>query len=989
MFVHLSVHSSFSRLCSTDTPADFLKRAKSFGMGHLALTEVNGLWSFINFVHAARKTGIRAIAGSNIINSTGELLLFAENHKGYENICRILSDLHARPEIDIVEAAKKQSQGIFFLAHEALLLKRLQRFVPDARLFVELRPGISEKTASGLARSFRLEMVATSDVYFLEQKQHKSHRILRAISLNTTLCGLDEANYKSQQCFFCDETEMKRRYPNSREAINNSYYLARRCKSDWSFINTIFPKMSLKDTYRANEKLRRLVYQGAQMRFAKITPAVKNRIEKELALITQKGFSSYFLVVHDIVSQTKATIGRGSGAGSIVSYCLFITQVDPIKYNLSFERFMHADRTDMPDLDVDFCWDERDDILDYVFTKYGKDRTAMVSNQVFLQPRSAVREVGKVYGLANEELNQLTKRLSRSFSRDIIGGLRKRGSFRHMQKDETIMEVLAESEKIVGAFHMSSVHPGGVIIVPDDIKKYVPVLMARKGVQIVEWDKEQVEDSGLLKIDLLGNRSLSVVRDTLKQLHESEAKKIDYHSLSPVDDAKTGALLARGKSMGIFYVESPASRQLLGRAKRVDFEHVVLYTSIIRPAANRYVNLLLARIHGQSWQLLHKDLHCLAETYGIMVYEDQVGYVARKIAGFSFSQADALRKTMAWESKHYLLPLWKKLFFAGARERGYAEKLIGELWDMISSFIGYSFCKAHSASYAMLSFTCAYLKAHYPAQFIAAVISNGGGFYSTYAYLSEARRMGIKILSPDINKSELHSFGYGRTIRLGFSHICNLSSTAKKKLLAEREKGAFVSLADFLKRCSITMSDCMILARAGCFKELSAGGNYRRQALAILYHHSRKREVATEVNLSPIHFSPEETRDLELQTLGFSFTHHPLTFFTEYFKGKIIQAKELKSHVDKRVRLLGVHITHKVVPTKNGKRMAFLTLEDESDIYECTLFPDAYRCADDLLRWERLFLVEGRVEIFYGIINLTISNLFSLNRLLRKFRGTG
>ncbi|HKJ86919.1 MAG TPA: DNA polymerase III subunit alpha, partial [Gammaproteobacteria bacterium] len=370
------------------------------------------------------------------------------------------------------------------------------------------------------------------------------------------------------------------------------------------------------------------------------------RIRRELKLITEKGFAPYFLVVYDIVKQASKTIGRGSGAASIVSYCLFITQVDPVKYHLYFERFLHEERVDLPDIDIDFCWDERDDILNYVFEKYGEERAAMVSNQVLLKPRSAVREVAKVYGLSNEEIKAITKRLGYASGKGdgLLETVKTDVRFRNLHLDDTLERIIRQSERVVGVFRHSSVHPGGVVIVPDEIRKYVPVLRATKGVQIAEWEKDQIEDAGLVKIDLLGNRSLSVVRDTLQQVNRNYDLHIDYHDLDPVEDPETVRLMEAGESMGVFYIESPATRQLLAKAGKVDFEHVVIYSSIIRPAANRYINLLIDRIHGAGWELPHPDLDFLNESYGIMVYEEQVSMVGRIMAGMSYARSDKFRK---------------------------------------------------------------------------------------------------------------------------------------------------------------------------------------------------------------------------------------------------------------------------------------------------------------------------------------------------------
>ncbi|MFL3013968.1 MAG: PHP domain-containing protein [Candidatus Neomarinimicrobiota bacterium] len=665
MFTHLNIHSIYSKMQSTLTLEDIISLSKV--QKTVALTDVNTIRGFINFVQFSQSNKVEPIAGVNLITNVDEIVILVENDIGYENMCRAITDYYHNPNSSVIDILRKNSKGLFILTHQEKSVDSLKDIIPDDRLFIELRPGMQESLVRKLSKKYKLEIIATGDVYFKNQSDHLSHKTLRAIDLNRTLNSLSVDKYKSKENWFRQETDMLDLFPNSLDAINNSHYLAKRCKSDWSFINTIFPGLSLKDTFQANRKLKKYTYQGASIRYGKITSNIRNRIDYELSLITQKGFAPYFLIVRDIVLQTKSTIGRGSAAASVVSYCLFITQVDPIKYNLSFDRFIHAERINMPDIDIDFPWDERDDILDYVFKKYGDHRTAMVSNQVFLKPRSTVREVGKVYGLSNEQINSVTKRI-RSFSigKSLKKQIEEEDRFSSVDVDKKLKEILKNSEDLLGVFRHSSVHPGGVVIVPDEIYKYVPVLKAPKGVQIVEWEKDQVEDSGLLKIDLLGNRSLAVVRDTIKQinlqLNVNENRYIDYHKIQPVEDMETREIMKVGKTMGVFYIESPSVRQLMAKAKVVDFEHIVIFSSIIRPAANRFINIMLERIHGKEWNVIHKDLEYLKETYGIIVYEEQVSMVVMTMTGLSYAKANSLRKIISRDSNEEEIDNWKETF---------------------------------------------------------------------------------------------------------------------------------------------------------------------------------------------------------------------------------------------------------------------------------------------------------------------------------------
>lgn len=971
---------------------DLVSLSQLNGMNTLALTDVNGLWGFIRFVHHCKDAGIFSIAGTNMITDKDEVILLVENQYGYENLCRAVSAVHDDPSQSVADILRKKNTGLFVLSHDKNTLEELIKFIPNTHLFIELRPGIQESTAHSLSKKMKLEIVATGDVYFRSPSDYDAHVTLWAIEKNTTLGQLDISECKSDQHWFRLETDMVNLFPNSLDSLNNSRYLADRCKRDWSFINTIFPGLSLKETYHSNKKLEEKVYIGAKIRYGEINELIRQRIQYELSIITQKGFSSYFLIVQDIVEQTCATIGRGSAAASIVSYCLFITQVDPLLYTLQFERFIHPERENMPDIDVDFPWDERDNILDYVFEKYGNERTAMVSSQVLLKPRSAIREVGKVHGLSNDEIKSITKRIGWYDSRrDLEHWMRTDPRFANIDLDDTLVRVLRESEKIVGAFRYPSVHPGGMVIVPDEIRKYVPVLVAPKGVQIVEWEKDQVEDSGLLKIDLLGNRSLAVVRDTIRQVNlnygevASRSRYIDYHQIQPLADDKTEQLLKSGKTMGVFYIESPATRQLLAKAGTVDFEHIVIYSSIIRPAANRFTNIMLSRIHGKEWDLLHSDLDFLTESYGIMVYEEQISMAAMVMAGFGYAEAEALRKTMSRDSIQHLILPWKKKFTAGSLRRGYAPKIIQDVWDMISSFVGYSFCKPHSASYAMLSFTCAYLKAHFPAEFLAAVISNQGGFYSSYAYMSEARRFGIKILQPDINRSNWEWRGKKNKIRMGFMSIKQLQKKTVDRILNERKTGEFGSLNDFLYRVDLDLADAMALTNAGCFRQIDPKLVHRDIAYRVAgfyLQHGEREPLTASPNSQKL--TDEDQYRMELEIFGYPLSVHPLAVYRPRLSRRIKYAKDIPKHVGQSIYLIGVYITRKETVTGNSEPMEFLTLEDETDIYECVLFPDVFREFSDMFHWETLFIIRGIVEESFGVYTMTIEKIASLKRWISK-----
>ena len=1046
MFAHLNVHAQTSPMRGTAPIEALVDRAVELGQTHLALTDVNGVWGFVRFTQAAARAGIKAICGAHILVGGGngtppqqDAVLLVQGRAGYANLCRLLSAVHDEDDPDLVRLLELFGSELLVLCPEPQLLGRLATILPPQSLFAELRPGHDTTPLLSICDDLGIEPVATGAVCMLHPEDADAYRMLRAIDRNARLSDLPNWELRSGDHCLTSEDEVHRRYPHCPQAVANTVKLAGRCFTGWDFSTTIFPGIGANPAYggtnrNAEAQLRQLVYEGAARRYpTPLPPPVTERIERELELICRKGFAPYFLVVTDIVQQTRLTIGRGSGAASIVSYCLLITQVDPVRHNLTFERFLHEERTDLPDIDVDFAWDERDAILDYVFRTYGKGRAAMVSNHVTLQPRSAVREVGKVLGLSNEEILAVTRRISlvlaeaghpngdRSgdFGSDHYGshhhllhwdrtGFSTNGSSEApaLNVDEHLKEIVSMALRLVGVFHYPSVHSGGVIVVPDEIRRYVPVLTAPKGVPIVQWEKDQVEDAGLVKIDLLGNRSLAVVRDCLHHinLYRAPGDHLHYHDIKPVGDRKTATIMRQGRSMGVFYIESPATRQLLARAGKADFEHVVIYSSIIRPAANRFINLLIERIHGTPWQLDHPDLGFLKESYGIMVYEEQVFLAALVMAGFTYGEADTLRKIGAKRSLRPMVPALKEKFISQSIKRGYIDILVHDVWSMIESFTGYSFCKPHSASFAMLSFTCAYLKAHHPAEFMAAVISNRGGYYSPYAYLGEARRWGVTILPPHINRSLPEWKGHNGKMRVGFMEIRSLQAGSIETIVKRRKEGDFAALDDFLKRTSAPLADCRALIRAGCFDELEPDRSRPDMLLQAMDYHapaahkagattgviggmenqlSGSGPASSQPALRPL--SRRQLFNMEVESFGYPISWHPLAPFKRLLKDRVKAARDIPACVGRTITLAGVCLTTKTVKTRSGEAMEFLTFEDQTSLFECVLFPARYQQFNDLVRWEKLFLIRGRVEQAWGVCTVTIDKMASLVRTMEKW----
>ncbi len=686
-------------------------------------------------------------------------MVLAKTPKGYELLTELLSQRHLDKNFSLLRSFPGAPEDLAVLSSNPDIIKALRS---RAECWVEAVPGPTGRQALKLAALLGVPPIATNAVYFAHPDDYSLHRLVRAIDGNRTLSTLPPEELVQPGQWLKTGEAMARHFPDSPEALANTMKLAGSCHTAWDHFRTVFPRYE----DQANNHpaiLLEACRKGILRRYGESNDAIEKRLAEELDLIQTKGYVDYFLVVADIVRRRPIHCGRGSAAASLVSYLLGITHVDPIRHRLLFGRFLNPQRKDPPDIDVDFPWDERDALHEELRQYYGPERMATVANHVGFGARAAVREVAKVYGVPAAEIKEVTRRMSfYTDPEDILQRVETHPKFRGYPLDPPWPEIITWASRLESVPRHLATHCGGVILAPDRVSRYVPVERSAKGIHIIQWEKDQTETAGLVKIDLLGNRSLAVIRDTLAAVRKNTGKIIDYASLNPVDDPATLDLLSRGDTMGIFYVESPAMRQLQQRTGRGDFEHLVIHSSIIRPAANRYIHEYIRRLHGAPYQPLHPNLKgLLAETYGILVYQEDVVRVAMALAGFNWGEADGLRKVISKKSPEQLSD-YRRRFVEGCRRRGITDDVVQTAWDMFLSFSGYSFCKPHSASYALVSFKSAYLKVHYPAEFMAAVISNGGGYYSTLAYLSEARRMGITVLGPDLNESDWSYRGDGK-----------------------------------------------------------------------------------------------------------------------------------------------------------------------------------------------------------------------------------
>ncbi len=989
MFTHLHVHSNYSFCRGASKIEALVDAAFDRGMPALALTDTNGLYGLVWFLQYAAERGLRPVVGAELRTDEECAVLLARNREGYATLCRLISRRQLEPGFRVEQALLADRQHLIILSDRLPLLESLARSNGTGNLYVELNDPAVEPKLLEFARRSGVPVVATNDVHFVDSSEFKLHRLLRAIDLNTCLTRIPPSELSSPDRWMKTPAEMERRYPHLPQALENAGRIAADCSGGIDIGKVVFPAFETPDGSDSFEYLREQCYRGAERRYGELSESVIKRLEYELKIVRDKGFAPYFLVVQDIVRQSPRTCGRGSAAASLVAYCLGITHVEPITHNLFFERFLNEGRSDPPDIDVDFPWDERDDVLDYVFQKYGPDRAAMISNHVGFRARAAVREIAKVYGLPEAEIKAVTQRMGYYWSiRHLPEFVAHDPVYRDMELKDPWPEIVGLAVQLDGYPRNMSVHCGGVVIVPGRLDDHVPVEPAPKGVRIIQWEKDQAEDFGLVKIDLLGNRSLAVIRDALEAIRENYGVVIEYDRWDPTTDPKTQELIQKGDTVGVFYVESPAMRQLQQKCGCGDFDHLVVHSSIIRPAANKYIREYVRRLRGGAYEPLHPMMdEVLSETYGIMVYQEDVSRIAMAMAGFNAVDADYLRKILSKKRAGKKLEDYKEMFYRGAAGRGVARGVADEVWEMILSFSGYSFCKPHSASYALVSFKSCYLRAHYPAEFIAAVLSNQGGYYSPFAYVSEARRMGISVLLPDVNESRKEYWGKDRMIRVGLMQLKGFREAALEALLEARKKRPFTSLEDFLARVEMDPADVKILIKAGAMDSVACGATRPEMIWkALSWHEARSARRAVSMSLfqdlRPVvtprapQYSPRTVLEHELETLDFLISRHPLELYREPLaRMKYVRGADLHKHVGRRVTTVGWWVTGKVVTSKDDEPMEFISFEDTSALYETTFFPQTYARFCHILNRSRPYVLTGLVEEDFGAFTLTVDSV--------------
>ena len=983
MHTRLGLISAYSLLCGVHKPEALLDRAASFGVKTVSICDINNLYGLHSFLEAARERNIRPIIGA-ALNTPDYLYCFAENRGGFGRLCEILSIRNKdEKNFNPVPLLQDDSSGLVFASAKERVLTELAGKVKH--LYCAVTP--DDLGGLGSHKKLNLPLAFLDTSIFLEKKDFQVHKVLRAIGLNKTTgtLALSETITEGKGIFKTDN-DLKGLLDSWPQAVKGTCRIAEICQFNELFNGFIFPAYGDDPV----SELKQRVYAGAVLRYGELGDMETDRIEYELDVIENMGFAPYFLRMDDIAGMAALhenflggrgkTCGRGSGAASIVSYSLGITNVDPIAYNLYFERFLNPARPDPPDIDVDFAWDERDGIIKSVIEKSGANYCARVANHNFFRSRSALRETAKAYGFPDAEISQLERKI-----------------FNLKEREENIdplwQEIYRIASQIEGLPRGLSMHCGGIVITPQPINRYAPIEKSLEGFPLLAWEKEGAEAAGFVKIDLLGNRSLAVIRDALINLEENGAY-IDQNTWRPADDPPTIEALARGDSIGVFYIESPAMRQLQKKTGVGDFDHIVIHSSIIRPAANKFISEYVRRLKGGAWKPLHPNLDkILNESYGILCYQEDVSKTATALAGFDEVGADKLRKVIAKKAGAEKLKVYEKQFFEGCRKKDVDEKTIQEIWAMMLSFDGYSFCKPHSASYAMVSYQSAYLRVHHPAEFMAAVLSNQGGYYRPHAYISEIRRMKLFTEGPDINISRWHYYGEKRTVVIGFMAIKGLSVTGVKAIMEERERGGnFSALENFSRRVKLSRDDIVALCPAGVFDSISEGLSRPLQARRLLSacneksHNGQKELFSQDFTVhSSSHSSSSALNTIdflweEYNSLGFLRSAHPLVLWKNNVLAvkNRVKALHIANYIDRKIKIIGWPVTQKEVWTKDGLTMSFLSLEDETAMYETVIFPQIYEQYNKLLFDQHPLLVSGWVKDDQGAVILEVTKIEAL-----------
>jgi DNA-directed DNA polymerase III PolC len=972
--MYINCHSYYSLRYGTLSIEELVKQAKQLALPALALTDINSSQGIMDFIKECNENDIQPIAGIEFRkNNTCLFIGIAKNNQGFAELNEFLT-YHNLNKLELPATAPEFKQVYVVYPYGRKKKEALRH-----NEFIGVTPLQVSKLINSEFKSNQDKLLVHQPVTLGIPDDYETHKCLRAIDENVLISQLNEQAIANANEIFQNLNLLKAMYRFYPQIIENTEKLIRNCK-----VGIDFKKPKNKICFSKNKEsdralLKKQANAGLIQRYGRNNKTATERLNHELNVIDNLGFSAYFLITWDIINYTISQgiyhVGRGSGANSIVAYCLRITDVDPIELDLYFERFLNPKRTSPPDFDIDYSWKDRDKVQDYIFAKYGHNRVALLGATTTFKDKSILRELGKVYGLPKEEIDGLVANPHRSFENDSI-----------------VKQILKIGTHIIDFPNIRSIHAGGIIISEEPLTNYTALDLPPKGYPTTQWDMYVAEMISFEKLDILSQRGIGHIQECAELVYQNQGKQIDVHRVEEFKkDANINQRLYNGDAIGCFYIESPAMRGLLKKLHCNEYIRLVAASSIIRPgvAKSGMMKEYIKRFHNpKGFKYLHPIFEQqLGETFGVMVYQEDVIKICHHFAGLDLSDADILRRAMSgkYRSKAEFERI-QDTFFTNCTERGYSEQLTGEVWRQIASFAGYAFSKAHSASYAVESYQSLYLKTYYPLEFMVAVINNFGGFYSTSLYVNEARLLGATIELPCVNKSTYTTCIYGRDVYLGFIHVKSLEVGVVEQVLKERAtNGAFLSFVDFTNRVKIGIEQFKILIRIGAFRFT---GKTKTVLLweAHLYFNKEKDTAAMSQKLftQPTkQFELPQLQQLkiedaydEFELLGFPVSLSRIELLKTNYRGNT-NAADLLGKLGKRVRMVGDLVTIKNVHTTSKQWMHFGCFIDMyGRFFDTVNFPNTVKKYP--FTGYGVYLIEGKVVEEFGFPSIEVEKMARL-----------
>jgi len=1017
MYVELHCHSHFSFLDGASSPDDLVSRTKELGSPALALTDHDGLYGIVKFCNAAKEQGIKPIVGAEITLDGGyHLTLLAKNMTGYSNLCRLISQAqvsHSKGQASLNPAIlESHHDGLFCLSgckkgeiprlilndrrDEAIEAARRYRNIFDHDFCIEIQNNLCpedkrlRRDSVSLASRLGIGYVATNNVHYARREDHRLQDILVCIRNRSTLDSSHHLRRPNSEYHLKSVEEMARLFGEYPQAVANTLRIADECHLDLDLSSHRFPDFSVPPDETAESYLEKLCWERVRHKYQPVTEEVEQRLKDELRLIHKLGLAGYFLTVWDIMEYAKRNDipaqGRGSAASSIVTHILGITRVDPIKQRLFAGRFLNDEMSAIPDIDIDIASDredQREKLIQYIYQKYGPGHAAMLCNVVTYKARNTVREVGKAMGLPLDLIDRVARSLdvySAANVKESLSGLTEFQSSLDSQPWEQFLEMchqIADSPRHLG------IHVGGMVITTIPLSDIVPLEKATMpGRVVTQWDKDDISDVGLVKIDLLGLRMLSLIHEAVDLIKHSQGKDLNLDNI-PLNDLRVYNMLCRGDTLGVFQVESRAQQATLPRSRPRCFEDLVAEVAIIRPGPiqGNAVHPYLSRRQGkEKVSYLHPSLEpVLKETLGVIIYQEQVIQVAMVIAGFTPGQADSLRRAMSRKRSREAMEKLREGFMDGARRNGIDEKVASMAFLQIAGFAEFGFCKAHAAALAETTYRSAWLKLYYPCEYYCALLNcQPMGFYSPEVIVNHAKQRGIKVLPVDINFSRASCTVEERKIRLGFRYVKAVGDKAWQRIEEGRRQGSYTSLDDFYARTRLGREAVENLVMVGVFDFLHVPRRQLLWQLGILVQQPPDAMPLSlplpEVRLPEMTLVDEVSADYQVQ--GLSARHHPMEVFRSNIDGAIKSCDLAATRPGAKVRVAGCVVCRQAPGTAKGH--VFMTLEDEHGLINVILRPPVYEKYRQVARLAPVVLVEGILQKPSGVINVVATHMKSI-----------